>query len=102
MEKDGTLNRYIENDIDATNAVAAEMMRKENPNITQEQAIADAKYAKRVGDGYKGPERKKWREHFSEEFQDEKIGMKKTQADEASRKTLKRIDRLNKYKKNVL
>lgn len=101
MEKDGTLNRYIENDINVDNAVAAEMMRKENPKITQEQAIADVKYSDRVGDGYKGPERKKWREHFSEEFY-EKAGLPKTQADKASKETLKRIDRLNKYKKNVL
>ena len=101
MEQDGTLNRYIENDINVDNAVAAEMMRKENPNITQQQAIADVKYSERVGDGYKGPERKKWREHFSEEYQD-KANMEKTQADKASRETLKRIDRYNKYKKNVL
>ena len=101
MRNNGTINRYILNDVSAKDAVTAEKMRKDNPEITQEQAITDAKYAERVGDGYNGKERAKWKEHFSGEFQ-EKAGLDKKQADKASTATMKRIDRFNKYKKKTI
>ena len=98
---DGTLNKYILNDVSAKDAATAELMRKENPEITQEQAITDAKYAARVGDNYKGPDRKKWQEHFSGEFQD-KADLSKKQADDAAKVAMKRVDRFNKFKKKTI
>lgn len=100
MEKDGTINRYILNDVDAQDAVTAELMRKDDRSITQEQAIADAKYAKRVGDKSDGPDRKKWEEHFADEFQD-KTGMGEKEAKQAGKRAMKRVDRFNKYKKRT-
>ena len=100
MEKDGTINRYILNDVDAQDAATAELMRKDDRSITQEQAIADAKYAKRVGDKSDGPDRKKWEEHFADEFQD-KTGMGEKEAKQAGKQAMKRVDRFNKYKKRT-
>lgn len=100
LQKDGTINRYIQNDISAQDAATAELMRKEDPTITQTQAIMDAKYAERVGDKYKGPDRKKWKEHFSGEFQ-EKANLDKKQADDTAKKVMQRVDRFNKYKKKT-
>ena len=60
----------------------------------------DAKYAERVGDKYKGPDRKKWKEHFSGEFQ-EKANLDKKQADDTAKKVMQRVDRFNKYKKKT-
>ena len=101
MDEDGTINRYILNEISAQDAATAELMRKEDSSITQEQAIADAKYAERVGDKYKGPDRKKWQEHFSGEFQ-QKASLNKKQADVAAEQAMKRVDRFNKYKKKTI
>lgn len=101
MDKDGTINRYIINEVSAQDAATAELMRKDDSSITQEQAITDAKYAERVGDKYKGPDRKKWQEHFSGEFQD-KAKLSKEQADTAAKAAMKRVDRFNKYKKKTI
>ena len=101
MEKDGTINRYIMNDVSAQDAATAELMRREDPSITQEQAIADAKYAERVGDKYKGPDREKWQKHFSAEFQ-EKANMDQKQADKAAKRAMQRVDKFNKYKKKTI
>ena len=101
MEKDGTINKYIMNEVNAQDAATAELMRKEDSSITQDQAIADAKYAQRVGEKYKGPDRKKWEEHFAGEFH-EKTGMDEKKAKTASKEAMKRIDRFNKYKKKTL
>ncbi len=102
MEKDGTINKYIMNEVNAQDAATAELMRKEDSSITQDQAIADAKYAQRVGEKYKGPDRKKWEEHFAGEFQ-EKAGIKdEKKAKAASKEAMKRVDRFNKYKKKTL
>ena len=100
MEKDGTINRYILNDVDAQDAATAELMRKDDKSITQEQAIADAKYAKRVGDKSDGPDRKKWEEHFADEFVD-KTEMSEEEAKQAGKQAMKRVDRFNKYKKRT-
>lgn len=100
MKEDGTINRYILNDVDAQDAATAELMRKDDKSITQEQAIADAKYAKRVGDKSDGPDRKKWEEHFADEFQD-KTGMSEDKAKQAGKQAMKRVDRFNKYKKRT-
>ena len=102
MEEDGTINKYIMNEVNAQDAATAELMRKEDSSITQDQAIADAKYAQRVGEKYKGPDRKKWEEHFAGEFQ-EKAGIKdEKKAKAASKEAMKRVDRFNKYKKKTL
>ncbi len=100
MEKDGTINRYIVNDVSAKNAATAELMRKDDSSITQERAIADAKYSERIGDKYKGPDREKWQKHFKEEFK-EKASLDEEQAQAASKETMRGIERFNKYKKKT-
>ncbi len=100
MEEDGTINRYIVNDVSAKNAATAELMRKDDSSITQERAIADAKYSERIGDKYKGPDRKKWQEHFAGEFK-EKANLSEEQAQAASKETMRGIERFNKYKKKT-
>lgn len=100
MQENGTINRYIKNDIDANDMVAAERMR-EDTGMTQEQAIAYAKYTNRVGDAYKGADATKWKKQFSEEFKD-KAGMKQEQADKAAKDTWKGIGDFRKYQKKVI
>ena len=55
---------------------------------------------KRVGEASKGPERKKWQEHFAGEFKD-KANLNQEQANVAAEQTLKRVDAFNKYKKKL-
>ena len=100
MKENGTINRYIKNDISADDMVAAERMR-EDKGMTQGQAIAYAKYTKRVGDAYKGADATKWKKQFSEEFKD-KAGMKQEQADKAAKDTWKGIGDFRKYQKKVI
>ena len=100
MVDNGIIDRYIKNNVNSQDAVVSEQMRRDDPKISQEQAIATAKYAKRVGEASKGPERKKWQEHFAGEFKD-KANLNQEQANVAAEQTLKRVDAFNKYKKKL-
>ena len=100
MVDNGIIDRYIKNNVNSQDAVVSEQMRRDDPKISQEQAIATSKYANRVGDASKGPERKKWQEHFAGEFKD-KANLNQEQANEAAEQTLKRVDAFNKYKKKL-
>ena len=100
MVDNGIIDRYIKNNVNSQDAVVSEQMRRDDPKISQEQAIATAKYAKRVGEASKGPERKKWQEHFVGEFKD-KANLNQEQANVAAEQTLKRVDAFNKYKKKL-
>lgn len=99
MTEDGSMDKYIQNNLSAQNAVAAEKMRKEN-NISQEKAIAIAKYSDRIGDATKGPERKKWQEHIASEFVD-KANLNEKQAGTAAKETMRNVDAFNKIKKKL-
>lgn len=99
MMKDGSMDKYIQNNLSAQNATAAEKMRKEN-NISQEKAIAIAKYSDRIGDATKGPERKKWQEHIASEFVD-KANLNEKQAGAAAKETMRNVDAFNKMKKKL-
>ena len=100
MQENGTINRYIKNDINANDMVAAERMRQDK-GMTQRQAIAYAKYTNRVGDAYKGADATKWKKQFAEEFKD-KAGMEQEQADKAAKDTWKGIGDFRKYQKKVI
>ena len=93
------MDKYIQNNLSAQNAVVAEKMRKEN-NISQEKAIAIAKYSDRIGDASKGPERKKWQEHIASEFVD-KANLNEKQAGTAAKETMRNVDAFNKIKKKL-
>lgn len=97
MLNNGTMNRYIKNNIDAKDAITIEKMRKEDSSLTQTKGMAYAEYAKRVGDDYKGPNRKKWIELFSTEYQ-QKANKDKDTADRLGNETMKKIDKFNKVK----
>ena len=97
---DGTINRYIKNNITAKDALTIEKMREENPDMTQTQGMAYAEYAKRVGDEYKGPKRKEWIDHFSTEYQEKANKDARTSARLAN-ETMKKIDKFNKVKKDI-
>ena len=99
MTEDGSMDKYIQNNLSAQNAVAAEKMRKEN-NISQEKAIAIAKYSDRIGDATKGPERKKWQDHIASEFVD-KANLNEKQAGVAAKETMRSVDAFNKIKKKL-
>lgn len=99
MTEDGSMDKYIQNNLSAQNAVVAEKMRKEN-NISQEKAIAIAKYSDRIGDASKGPERKKWQEHIASEFVD-KANLNEKQAGTAAKETMRNVDAFNKIKKKL-
>lgn len=99
MTEDGSMDKYIQNNLSAQNAVVAEKMRKEN-NISQEKAIAIAKYSDRIGDASKGPERKKWQEHIASEFVD-KANLNEKQAGTVAKETMRNVDAFNKIKKKL-
>lgn len=100
MAEDGTINRYIKNDISAEDAVVSERIR-ENTGMTQGRAIAYTKYTNRVGDAYKGADATKWKKQFAEEFQ-EKGGMDKERAEKAAKDTWKTIGEFRKQKKKLV
>lgn len=100
MAQDGTINRYIKNDINAEDAVVSERVRQDT-GMTQERAIAYTKYANRVGDAYKGADAAKWRKQFAEEFQ-EKGGMDQEKAEKAAKDTWKTIGEFRKQKKKII
>lgn len=101
MKDNGTIDRYISNEISVEDAVAGEKMRKNNSSLTQNEVIASAKYAERIGDAIKGPGREKWEKHISSEFV-EKANLNKEQADKAAKQTLKKVDAFNKAKKKII
>ena len=47
MVDNGIIDRYIKNNVNSQDAVVSEQMRRDDPKISQEQAIATAKYAKK-------------------------------------------------------
>ena len=98
MMDDGTVGRYIENDLSAEEIVTAERMRRES-NMEQRDVIAVAKYAKRVGNDYDNTNSSKWEEKFSKEYQD-KQKFSEAQANKAAKRTMDKIAKFNKLKKS--
>lgn len=101
MVNDGTIDKYIRNEVSVEDAVVGERMRKENPNMSQEDVIATSKYAKRIGDAGKGPDRKKWQEHLATEFVD-KANLKQDKAQVAAKQTIDKVNKFNKSKKSFI
>ena len=101
MVNDGTIDKYIRNEVSVEDAVVGERMRKENPNMSQEDVIATSKYAKRIGDAGKGPDRKKWQEHLAAEFVD-KANLKQDKAQVAAKQTIDKVNKFNKSKKSFI
>ena len=98
--EDGTIDRYIVNDIDAQNAVAAEGYRKET-GASQKKAMAVAKTFDRVGDSYKGADSAKWKRQFSSEYQD-KANLDKADADQRANETWSELGKFRKQRKKYI
>ena len=99
MQDDGTINRYIDNDINAQKAVVAEKYREET-GATQKKAIALSKYTDRVGDAYEKADSDKWKKQLSGEFQD-KSKLSPKMADKAAKETWDGIGTMRKIEKRI-
>ena len=99
MQDDGTINRYIDNDINAQKAVVAEKYREET-GATQKKAIALSKYTDRVGDAYDKADSDKWQKQLSTEFKD-KSKLSQKMADKAAKETWDGIGTMRKIEKRM-
>ena len=100
MQEDGTINRYIDNDIDAQKAVVAERYREET-GATQKKAIALSKYTDRVGDAYDKADADKWQKQLSSEFRDKNEKISPKMADKAAKDTWEGIGKMRKIQKKM-
>lgn len=101
LEKGGDVDKYLKNGVnDIEDIITAQKMvnKKEIKDI--DNAIAVAKYSKRVGKDYNTDKKSKWEETFADEFQ-EKSGLSKTNANKAANSTMKKIEKFNKTKKDI-
>lgn len=95
----GMVEQFLQNDInDANDIIAAKKMIDNNEVSGVKEASAIIKYSKRVGDDYKSSNAGKWRETFSDEYQQK--GYSKDQANKAARKTMEKIKKFNDTKKD--
>lgn len=102
MLKDGgAVEKYLQNGVnDIDDIITAQKMVNSKEVKDIDNAIAVAKYSKRVGKDYNTDKKAKWKETFAEEFQ-EKSGLNKTNANKAANSTMKKIEKFNKTKKDI-
>ena len=101
LSQNGTLERYIRNEVSAEDAATGEVMRRDDASLSQDEVIATAKYSERVGDAVKGPDREKWKEHFTKEFS-KKANLDETRAKRVADATLDRVERFQKQRKKLI
>lgn len=102
MLKDGgAVEKYLQNGVnDIDDIITAQKMVNNKEVKDIDNAIAVAKYSKRVGKDYNTDKKAKWKETFADEFQ-EKSGLNKTNANKAANSTMKKIEKFNKTKKDI-
>jgi len=101
LEKGGNVDKFIDGGIDnIDDMITAQQMIDDKKVSGTREAIAVAKYAKRVGDDYNNTNATKWEERFTKEFKDT-AGASDTQAKKAARKTMKQVEVFNKTKKKI-
>lgn len=99
LKEGGNFERFVKNGVDNIDDImAAQRMIDENQVSGVKEAIAVAKYAKRVGKDYDTTKAGKWRETFETEFK-EKSGLSEENAKTTAKLTMTKIENFNKSKK---
>lgn len=99
LDDGGVVEQFLRNNVnDADDIIAAKKMMDTNEVSNVKQASALVKYSKRVGNDYKSSNAGKWRETFSDEYQQK--GYTKEQADRMARKTMDQIKKFNETKED--
>ena len=101
MVKKGSIDKLLDGGIDnVEDLIAAQKMIDNKDAKDEAQAAAYAKYAGRVGTDYNNANATKWEKRLTKEYV-EKVGLDNEKAASTAKKTMGKVDKFNKYKKEI-